>query len=230
MQRLLLDQPPILIIACLALAAALTYILYRQRHSWSAAVNRTLAAIRFTLIFLLSILLLGPVLKLILNRTEDPTVVILTDNSSSIRLVDSIRSNKLLMEITTLGETLKSNGYNVAVRGLDGTENPSDFSLGTSDLDGALRRTANDFESENLAAVVLVSDGIYNSGVSPTFNSGFTPVMTVGVGDTIQRPDLRIRNLSYNKVAYQGNTFPIRAEVLATGIDRKSTRLNSSHT
>jgi len=225
MQRLLLDQSPLLILACLALAAGFTYLLYRQPYSWSIRINRMLSGIRFILIFLLSILLLGPVLKLILNRSEDPAVVILVDNSSSIRLADSVRAMSLLKEIRVLGEALKSSGYAVSVRGLDGKENPAAFDLQTSDIDGALRRTASDFESSNLATIVLVSDGIYNSGLSPAFQSGFTPLITVGVGDSIQRPDLRIRALSYNKVAYQGNTFPIRAEVLATGIPGGSCRI-----
>jgi len=226
MQRLLLDQSPLLLLAGLAIAGVLTWLLYRQNHSWSIRVNRMLAAIRFTLIFLLVLLLLGPVLKLILNRTEDPAVVILVDNSTSVKLADSIRAGKLLNEVRSLGEQLKDNGYAVSVRALDGTPDPTDFNLRTSDLDGALRKTAVDLESSNLSAIVLVSDGIYNAGLSPAFHTPFAPILAVGTGDTIQRPDLRIKALSYNKVAYQGNTFPIRAEILASGLPDGTCRID----
>ena len=218
MQRLLLDQSPFFLLAALAVAGVLTWLLYRQSNPWGVLINRILAAVRFTLIFLLVLLLLGPVLKLILNRREEPAVVLLIDNSTSMKMVDSVRAAGVLSDAYTLSETLRENGYAVSVRGLDGTADPKGFTLHSSDLDGALRKTAEDHESSNLAAVVLVSDGLYNGGVSPAFHTAFAPIFTVGTGDTLQRPDLRIKSLTYNKVAYQGNTFPIRAEVVATGL------------
>ncbi|MFM9074824.1 MAG: hypothetical protein ACKORJ_04550 [Bacteroidota bacterium] len=225
MQRLLLDQSPFFLLAALAIAGVLTWLLYKQSHPWGVLINRVLAAVRFTLIFLLVLLLLGPVLKLILNRTEDPAIIVLVDNSISMKMVDSVRAATVLANTYTLSETLRDNGYAVSVRGLDGAPDPKAFNLHTSDLDGALRKTAEDQESSNLAAVVLVSDGLYNTGVSPAFHTAFAPIFTIGTGDTLQRPDLRIKALSYNKVAYQGNTFPIRAEVIASGLTEGTCRI-----
>ena len=80
-----------------------------------------------------------------------------------------------------------------------------------------MRTVANQFEGQSVAGVILVSDGIYNSGISPLYSSYSFPVFTVGLGDTTQRQDIAFKDLVYNKIAYQGNKFPLRAEVLIKG-------------
>jgi hypothetical protein len=64
-----------------------------------------------------------------------------------------------------------------------------------------------------VATSLRSSDGIYNTGVSPLYSNFKVPVHTVGLGDTVQRKDLVLNALRYNKVAYQGNKFPLQAEV-----------------
>jgi hypothetical protein len=65
-----------------------------------------------------------------------------------------------------------------------------------------------------LAGIVLISDGIYNTGTSPLYSPGRVPISTIGVGDTTNRVDLVLKNVAYNKITYQGNKFPVRAEVI----------------
>jgi len=45
------------------------------------------------------------------------------------------------------------------------------------------------------------------------------------VGDTLQRKDLAIKNVAYNKIAYQGNKFPIRVEVAAKAMPNEPVRV-----
>jgi hypothetical protein len=52
------------------------------------------------------------------------------------------------------------------------------------------------------------------------------PVYTLGIGDTTQRSDLSIKNISYNKIAYQGNKFPLRVEVLVRGLPDKNVHVS----
>src|SRR5882724_12039937 len=47
----------------------------------------------------------------------------------------------------------------------------------------------------------------------PLYTPWRVPIHTVGVGDTIEHPDLILKNVAYNKISYQGNLFPLRAEV-----------------
>jgi hypothetical protein len=161
---------------------------------------------------LLAFLLIGPIVKLTTNSFEKPTVVFLVDNSTS--LTGKIDSSLTINQITEASKQLKDHGYEVALRNLAGNEiDKVTWENKSTDLNGALKNVTTEHEEKNLAAVILLSDGIYNSGSSPLFSPWRVPISTVGVGDTIEHPDLILKNISYNKVAYQGNKFPVRIEV-----------------
>ncbi len=181
-------------------------------------MNRVLAVARAILVTLIAFLLLGPLLKLIRNDFEKPIWVVLIDDSQSVANGASAAVRTALPEkLTNFAQQVESSGYTTDVRTLSGNDSLL-FRHPQSDLASAFRKLQNDFEGKNLAGVVLVSDGVYNSGSSPLYLDYRVPVYTVGVGDTTIRPDLAIRNVAYNKVVYQGNRFPVRVEVLTTGV------------
>lgn len=218
MQRFIFDTSPALVIICLLAAAGYAWLLYRPETPWGKTLNRILAALRFILAFLIAILLLGPVVRMVLNETVPPRVVVLLDDSRSVFMSDSVKASQILSGLGGLTDKLSDAGYNVTVRGLSGDDNPSGFRSESSDLAGALRKTETEFDGEHLSSVVLISDGIYNSGISPVYAVPGLPVHTVSLGDTTPRRDVRIRALQYNKVAYQGNLITLRAEVSAAGV------------
>ena len=68
-----------------------------------------------------------------------------------------------------------------------------------------------------MVANVIASDGIYNSGSNPLYaNYPFNaPLYTICLGDTIAKKDLELTSVSYNEIAYLGNSFPISTTVLS---------------
>lgn len=222
MQRLIFEYSPAYIVLCLVLGTGYAIILYRAKYLWSRQINQMLFVLRFLLVTLLASLLIGPIVKLTQNLVEKPSIVFLVDNSLSVKeTVDSIGRKKIIQQINTTTESLRTAGYEVSARDLSGTEKTIIYSHPTSDISGAIRSVVNDYEGKNLASIVLLSDGIYNSGTSPLYSPHRVPVTTVGLGDTTQRTDLILKNLAYNKIAYQGNKFPLRAEVLIHGLPDK---------
>jgi hypothetical protein len=212
MQRLLFDYSPVYFLACLALGFGYAWLLYSGKQSWGAALNRVLFGLRAVLATALLVLLLGPVLRQLSNSVERPSVVFLIDNSRSVK--ETTDTTKLLSDLDRAREVISKSDWQVEYSTLDGvTKEGIAFTHGSSDLTSALKQTVNRFEGRNLGAIVLVSDGIYNSGMSPLFQPLRVPVFTVGIGDTVQRADLVLRNVAYNRVVYQGNKFPLRAEV-----------------
>jgi hypothetical protein len=179
---------------------------------------------RTVLVFLLAFLVLGPIIRQIDNLYEKPVFVILQDNSVSVKeTTDSASLNRLQKSLSVLKESLNDQGYETFQKDLTGEDiSTIRFSEPVSDLQGALRKIANQYEGQSVAGVLLVSDGIYNSGVSPLYTAYSFPVHTVGVGDTAQRQDIAIKDLVYNKIAYQGNQFPIRAEILVKGFPNQN--------
>ena len=69
---------------------------------------------------------------------------------------------------------------------------------------------------------MLVSDGIFNQGLSPTFGQYPFAVQTVGLGDTIPKKDIQLKGIVANRIAYLGNQFPVQAEVVSNGFQGRS--------
>lgn len=216
MQRIILESAPEFLILCLVVALAYAGIqYYRTTHPWSKGMNALLFTCRTILAFFLAFLLLGPIVKQISNLFEKPAFVILNDNSSSIaEATDSTTLMRVRDEVARLQEMLNEQGYDADIETLS-EEGASElkYTASTSDINGALRRIANRYEGRNVAGVILVSDGIYNAGLSPLYSPHNFPIYTIGVGDTTVRADIALKNIAYNKIAYQGNKFPLRAEV-----------------
>lgn len=216
MQRLLFESSPGFIIVCIAAGLGYGYLLYTVKHPWNKPTNQLLFALRVVLVTFLAILLVGPILKLTNNIFEKPAIVILVDNSLSVKeAIDSTQRQALQRDLNSLKKKLSDEGFEVALKNLANEELESiSYTQHHSDLSGAIRELTADYEGKNLARIVLVSDGIYNSGSSPLYNLLRIPVYTVGVGDTTDRVDLVLKNMAYNKIAYQGNKFPLKVEAL----------------
>jgi hypothetical protein len=215
-QRIIFDSSPGYLLLCAAVSAAIAYLLYRGKHPWSDSWNKALLGARFVLLFFLSFLLLGPIVRQITNLFEKPVFVLLYDNSASIRQTTDTTTRVLLeQKMTDMSEVLTEAGYDVKISDLQGSSVSHPLFTGShSDLGGALRRISSQYESSQIGGVLLASDGIYNEGISPLYNVYNYPVFTLGIGDTTQHPDIVIRDVAYNKIVYQGNKFPVHVEVL----------------
>jgi hypothetical protein len=232
LKSITLESSPAFILLCLLVSAGYAFLLYRSKHPWTKTINWILFGARAVLVFLLAFLLLGPIMKQINNLVEKPVFVILQDNSISIKeTTDSVRLKALNSSIGSIGETLVNNGYEVANKTLSGDDDstPIIFNEASSDLQGALRKISNQYEGKKIGGVMLLSDGIYNTGLSPLFTNYNFPIYSVGLGDTTQRQDLILKDVIYNKIAYQGNKFPLRAEILAKGFSGQSINVSLIH-
>ena len=238
MQRiqLLFENSPWWIGACLVVGMLYALLLYlrgrRFKHeAWGSGVNYALLTLRFLLVSLLCFLVIGPFIKQINNTVEAPVVVFAIDNSSSVATVlDSNETILLKRKLDSVATALEAGDYTAEVYNLEKpiSIDSLNFDATSTNLDDLLRTIASDYEGRNLASVVLLSDGIYNQGVSPTYRPYRFAVNTVGLGDTVPKQDLNVRNLFYNKIAYQGNKFPLVAEVLNTGFAGESLNVSVS--
>lgn len=219
MQRLIFDYSPLYFVLCVALGVGYAWILYTSKYTWSKNLNRVLFVLRALLAAALFVLLLGPVLRQTNNLFEKPSVVFLIDNSRSVR--ETADTAKLLTELQRVSAEVQKTDRSVEWSALEGPVEKIWFNGSSSDLAGALKLTTNRYEGKNLAGIVLVSDGIYNNGMSPLYQPLRVPVYAVAVGDTVQRADLVLKHVAYNRVVYQGNKFPIRAEVGINGLPQQ---------
>ncbi|QIP15561.1 VWA domain-containing protein [Spirosoma aureum] len=225
------------ILVCLLVGAVYAFAMYQPlpRLAGSGAAlggfdKRTtysLAALRFVVVSFLCFLLLNPLIRSLKTITEKPKVVLAVDNSESIVASGRPALNRALTSLQTLRQQLTDKGLDVAVRTFGDTITDADltqipFTQRTSNLSGLLSGIRSDYEGRNLTDVVLVSDGIFNQGVSPTFGDYPFAVQAVGLGDTIAKKDIQLKGIVANRIAYLGNQFPVQAEIVSNGFQGRS--------
>ena len=208
--------------------AALAFLLYRRETTFDkentglAWAKGLMFALRTLLFSLAAALLLSPLLRYKTNTTVKPVVVVLKDASESIRLNNTPES--LVAYNNALNQVAERmpDGYDVqSFEFGDALRQPvsDSFTEKTTDIYQAIDDVLARYEGQNLGAIVVGSDGIYNRGNNPLYHPALTkvPVYIVATGDTTVKRDAFVGDVTYNRVVYLGNSFSIGANIGATG-------------
>lgn len=179
----------------------------------------TMSVLRFLSVFFVCILLLNIFLKRVKNETQNPIILLAIDNSKSIIALND--SSNIKTEFVEKIERLKLKiGEDFSVKPIlfgsnsKAEENNPDFSEKETDIDNLINDVENNYSNQNVGALILISDGIYNKGSNPVYGIDKLqyPVYTVAMGDTNEIKDIAIQKINHNQFAYLGNIFP--AEVV----------------
>ncbi len=231
----IISYPIWFIIICLLVSLAYSLGLYfknAKNSVFSQSLQKTLATIRFVVVFILCFLLLEPLIVLYSNKVEKPIVVFLNDNSQSILLnKDSVfYKNQFIPSVQQLQNNLSAN-YDVVNYQFDGkiTDNAQwDFSGHETDINQALSDVLLRYNNRNLGAVILATDGIYNKGFNPLQTSSLfkVPIYTIALGDTTPQKDAFIQNVDFNKIVFLDNDFPVEVSIGAHGLKGEKSNLS----
>ncbi|MEQ8925804.1 MAG: VWA domain-containing protein [Fulvivirga sp.] len=227
MKELIFENHPLFLLPCLLLGATYALIQYQRKGPWSKNMNLALLILRGILVSFICALLVSPIIRQIINETEAPAFVIAIDNSKSmLNSTDSTALNKLINEIKENQDRLGVSGFETELRALEGKQSEIRFTSERTDLSELLKGIQSDYEGRNIAEVLLISDGMYNSGVSPTFSEYGFPISTLLVGDTLPKADISIHSILFNRLAYQGNKFPVVVNILNEGFSGQQIDVN----
>ncbi len=228
MKSELISQTPtwyVLLCACLGIAFAFFY--YFRAKAFTRNQKISLAAIRAALGFCVAFLLLNPLIKTISSITLKPKVVVLLDNSRS--MLHGSEIEKANHSVTSLKKNIEDKGYEVEIRDIEdniiSSFDKKSFTNKKTNLSAALNSIRNSYEGQNLSDVIVLSDGIINDGVSPTFQKYPFNIHTVGFGDSTLKKDAFIVGISANKLAYLGNNFTISVDIASYLLAGKSTKV-----
>ena len=220
--------------ALLALTA--TWFLYRNNPvgvegKRAKQLLWLLHAFRFSVLFVLMVLLLRPLVRLITTQTQKPVIVFAVDNSQSVTLGnDSLQLKQALNNQFEFLQKELGNDYDV-VPYLVGKESKQasspDFSDKETNLNQLFITLKNTYDGANLGAVVLASDGLYNKGENPlqAVSELKAPVFTIALGDTLQRKDVLIKNVRTNQLVFKGNSFPLQIDIAAFAAIGETTQI-----
>jgi len=229
--------------ACLVLGLLYAWLLYRQPVNLHQNYRYLLFTARAIVVAVVAFLLLSPLVKSVTFNSQKPLVLVLQDNSQSIKMFQA--PGTAPSKSPPEGETLKTassggpgafvddlaqlkqqlgDDYDVREfhfgRALENGLSKS-FTGKQTDISNALHQLNERFVNQNIGAVVLATDGLYNQGSDPQYEArNFKNSMyTIALGDTVAKRDLLIGNINYNKTAFLGNDFII--EVLAEAYQSK---------
>ena len=203
------------IIACVFIGIAYAFFLYQRRVYWNKTTHLALAGLRFCLVFLLTLLFLEPFFKNIFNTFEKPLYIFLVDNSKSIELAKGNEySEKIVATTQALKKQLTDKGkHDAEIINFNGTKTIDSFLLDRTNIHTAIQQTAASFKNANLKGIILISDGITNQGLVPSYKKYGTSVYGIGVGDTIPKKDIFISKIRGNKTGYVDNEHPITVDI-----------------
>lgn len=214
------EQPLWWIVPALLIAAGLSFLLYSKKNvPWGKNQNLLLGFLRFSALLLVLLLLLEPIIRHVVRTPERPLVVLALDNSASVAAVHSAEEQAAFLENLTLlaNDLAEDKDYEVVLRPFVGQMDSLLFNAPVTDISAVIRSLENEYSGRNLAALALVTDGIFNRGVSPAYLPYTFPVYTLGLGDTIPQRDVSISDVRHNTVAFRGNSFPILANISQKG-------------
>ncbi len=209
------------LLVCLGLGFAYAFLLYRPSAHLHNNLRYFLFALRAIAIASIAFLLFSPLVKTISRIVEKPLIIFAQDNSASILLSKTKDFNqqkytdqlkKLEKDLTADYELRTFNFAEQIESGLDLMYNGS-----LTDISSVFKLIDDQFSNRNIGVVIIGTDGIYNRGANPQYESANikAPIYTIALGDTIAKRDLLISNVNYNNIAYLGNQFQIGLSIEA---------------
>lgn len=216
------------ILPMLSLSGAVAYLKFRKISKlpdFSFGLALFIASLRFLVTFILLVLLLNPALSFVRNIEEKPLLIVAGDNSVSIpRNKDSLyyqteykeSLNRLIRDLERKFDVEYVNFGRQVTKG----EAP-DFSENYTDISAVFDYAERNFLFRHPAGMVLLTDGIYNSGANPRYKTSSFPVYTVLLGDTSRYPDVYVKHIESNKFNFIHTFFPVKASIAAQKLKGK---------
>ncbi len=235
MFQLITESPAWLSVFCVLAGALFALLLYRKDKNMGEVkswLRWLMMSLRFVVITLLSFLLLTPLLRTLTRQIEKPIVIIAQDNSESIitNKDTTFLRGKYRADLLAIAGEL-SEKFEVKVLSFGDKVNESqdfNFNEKRTDLSALLDEADIRYANRNVGALIIASDGLYNSGSNPIYHPLKVPVYTIALGDTIARKDLLVGAVNYNRIAYLNNSFPVEVTVVGRECSGVSTTLTLS--
>jgi len=180
---------------------------------WLLFLFRTLTA------SIIAFLLLSPFIKTVSEDIQKPIIVFAQDMSGSLEVTGESEDVEYQTARNAMLRAIQDNYELVQLSfGDDVVPNMVDTTLGKStNISKVLSFIDDNYTDQNLGAVILATDGIFNEGVNPIYyNTRIkAPIHSIALGDSTTRRDVFIKNVFHNRIAYLGDKFTIQVDVQA---------------
>ncbi|MCL5991295.1 MAG: hypothetical protein M1419_04260 [Bacteroidetes bacterium] len=194
----------------------------------SSARKIVLITLRSIALSLLLFILFEPILTIIRGTQDAPKLAVLLDNSLSVSQWDALGDRKIsfLKAIDNSNflslnkDKLKTTIFSSDIYSPDEfTFKEMNFKGQMTDISKALKWVSSNAEKENIQAVLLITDGAFNTGNNPIYDAEFLgkPIFTIGIGDSTEPHDVSIQSIITNENIYINNPVPVNVNVKVNG-------------
>lgn len=212
------EYSPWFIFLCIAGSFAYAFLLYfrdKKLDDLSKKKIYFLAALRFFSVFIISLLLLSPLLKTIKTQVEKPIIILAIDNSKSIKLASG-NSSEFIDLKKNIEKEIKDISSKFDLRVFSFSDSLSDslsfnFTGEKTNISKIISQINDKFYNKNIGALIIASDGVFNDGTNPLFlsdNLNYS-IYTIGLGDTTRYKDSYIKDIFNNEITFLNNEFPV---------------------
>lgn len=207
---------------------ALSWWSYRGVSGIRKSYRYLLIGIRSAVFFVLLILLLNPFVKTEDAYYEQPTILVMLDNSASTAIKKStyqgVETYRDVLNTLNFGDSSDVNFDFYAVGNETKPSHPDqlNFDADQTNLSSAMQTLqANQSEA---GAAILISDGVFTEGQNPVFETQSLelPVFTVGLGDTTFQKDVLVSSVATNSTGYLNSKQPVTATIKSKGFKGQS--------
>ncbi len=226
-----LNLPGWIFIVAGGILAAIAYFYYYRTLPPLSVPRRTLLSIlRAIALLIVFFLILEPVLDVLRQQREKPAIAILFDNSASMEIKDPYgeRGDSLKFVLTEirqrrLSDSLDIYPFSFALQTQPLREDSLSFQVDGTNISQAIEAVLDSLSGKNLQGIVLVTDGIYNQGMSPLLaaQGSQVPVFTVLIGDSSVPKDVSIRRVQTNQITYVNKELPMEVVIWHNGFAGK---------
>lgn len=213
-----------------AIAIIISFFFYRKTNiPFTSKI--LLISLRTAGILLVFVLLIFSYITIKNKQAVKPVNIFLIDNSYSISLGNG--NNDIVKSFDIFKSLENSNAENkfyifandmiseIPDKHLPDTSEIKTGRDGTN-LTGTIESISKSFENRKISSINIISDGLINKGGNP-----FSAIMQTNAmvnyfltGDTIQRNDLSVKNVFFNKTSYAGSNTQILAEINSYNYDK----------
>ncbi|NQS97155.1 MAG: hypothetical protein HQ591_01755 [candidate division Zixibacteria bacterium] len=221
----------------LLIPAGIIFVVWGYRRTVpeiSPALRAVLTAFRASAFCFLLILLFKPVIVLENEKTRPPELAVLIDQSASMSIADREGSRPETLQSILDDDNLSSMKRKFNRRFFHFSDtlvelSPFDYDSlnyigAATDIARAITDAQGLIDNTN-GAMLLITDGAYNSGAEPsrTARRSPIPIYVVGIGDTLPPLDLGIAEIKVNPLVYLGDEVPL--EITVQGFSKAASTL-----
>jgi len=215
---------------CFLIGLLPAWLVYRSDKKKNIQVKWLPALLRFIVCFFTAALLLAPAFPTTKTEEEKPLVLWLQDNSTSIKGALGKDSADYKKKVAAIWDKWKDDYKLIPITFGTALSKDSLFNYTerSTNIANALQAATEQYRDQNLGAVILSSDGIFNEGQDPLYTplGNALPVFTIALGDSTQPKDVMVSRVYANKTIALNSNFEILIDVRADKLAGINAALN----